>query len=71
MGSEFTNQWWDHVFNKAAAKVAVICDGDEVKVTSEELTEVGKTELKQKTLYGNFVKVGEWSLTACLTTCAL
>ncbi|XP_067939003.1 G patch domain-containing protein 4-like [Watersipora subatra] len=56
MSKDFTNQWWDHVFNKAAAKVSVSTDGNEVKVKSADLTDENKVKLKQKALYGKFVK---------------
>lgn len=58
MSEQFTNQWWDHVFNKAAAKVMVECDGKDTIVRSEkDLNEEKKSQLKRKMLYGNFVKV--------------
>jgi len=54
---QFTNQWWDHVFNKAAAKIKIRADGSEVKVESGELSEKKKRKLKHKVLYSNFIQV--------------
>lgn len=57
ISKNFTNQWWDHVFNKAAAKLSVETDEEGVKVTSNsDLSEKQKEKLKRKVLYGNFVK---------------
>jgi len=69
--AEFEFQWWDHVFNKAAATVVVEEGGDgEVKVdfnsSKDELStkkirrkaeKKMRAEVKAK-LYGNFVKSG-------------
>ena len=58
VSKEFTNQWWDHVFNKAAAKINVDTSENGVNVTSEkELSSEKKEQLKRKVLYGNFIKV--------------
>lgn len=60
ISKNFTNQWWDHVFNKAAAKLSVETDEEGVKVTSNsDLSEKQKEKLKRKVLYGNFVKVSK------------
>lgn len=60
---EFTFQWWDHVFNKAADNLSVTKNekGDielkqkEVLVVSKSRPEAARAAMKEK-LYGSFVK---------------
>ncbi|NXG67735.1 GPTC4 protein, partial [Hemiprocne comata] len=60
----FSFHWWDHVFNKAAANIAVEAgqDGISMKTVSEQGVRVSnKKPLKAgspgRMLYGRFVKV--------------
>lgn len=58
LADQFSDQWWSHVFNKAAAKISVQSRNGSVQVTSEQLlSEDKKAKLKEKILYGNFIKV--------------
>lgn len=57
---QFTNQWWNYAFDKAAAKISVSAGDDGVSVKCEELTNKKKEKLKEKVLYGNFIKVSAW-----------
>ncbi|KAK6178552.1 hypothetical protein SNE40_013318 [Patella caerulea] len=52
-GKEFTKNWWDHVFNKAASSITVDNTEDGVNVKTLVIEE--KQE-KKPVLYGNFVK---------------
>ncbi|XP_071435689.1 G patch domain-containing protein 4 [Pithys albifrons albifrons] len=66
----FTFHWWDHVFNKAAANIAVEArqDGISVKALSEQGGRISnkkprKASSTRDLLYGRFVKAA--TLTAC------
>uniref|UniRef100_A0A8C3U3Z2 G patch domain-containing protein 4 n=1 Tax=Catharus ustulatus TaxID=91951 RepID=A0A8C3U3Z2_CATUS len=66
----FTFHWWDHVFNKAAANIAVEAgqDGISVKALSEQGGRISNKKPRKagssgSLLYGRFVKV-TWSLGA-------
>ncbi|NXM34549.1 GPTC4 protein, partial [Oxyruncus cristatus] len=66
----FTFHWWDHVFNKAAANIAVEAgqDGISVKALSEQGGGISnkkprKAGCTRDLLYGHFVKSA--TLTAC------
>ncbi|KAJ7416555.1 Ubiquilin-4 [Willisornis vidua] len=66
----FTFHWWDHVFNKAAANIAVEAgqDGISVKALSEQGGRISnkkprKASSTRDLLYGRFVKSA--TLTAC------
>ncbi|NWX57753.1 GPTC4 protein, partial [Promerops cafer] len=66
----FTFHWWDHVFNKAAANIAVEAgqDGISVKALSEQGGRISNRKPRQagasgSLLYGRFVKSA--TLTAC------
>ncbi|NXB75571.1 GPTC4 protein, partial [Donacobius atricapilla] len=66
----FTFHWWDHVFNKAAANIAVEAgqDGVSVKALSEREGRISnkkprKAGNSESLLYGRFVKSA--TLTAC------
>ncbi|NXQ51668.1 GPTC4 protein, partial [Anthoscopus minutus] len=66
----FTFHWWDHVFNKAAANIAVEAgqDGISVKALSEQGGRISNKKLHKagnrgSLLYGHFVKSA--TLTAC------
>ncbi|NXD87265.1 GPTC4 protein, partial [Halcyon senegalensis] len=60
----FSFHWWDHVFNKAAANIAVEAgrDGISVKTLSEQSTQLSTKKPRRAgraagpTLYGRFVK---------------
>lgn len=63
-GEQFTFHWWDHVFNKASASLAVESDQNEVVVKKMEEEEDGmisnkkprKAMMNKSMLYGCFVK---------------
>ncbi|NWZ86527.1 GPTC4 protein, partial [Poecile atricapillus] len=66
----FTFHWWDHVFNKAAANIAVEAgqDGISVKAVSEQGGRISNKKPRKagnsgSLLYGHFVKSA--TLTAC------
>ncbi|NXY26098.1 GPTC4 protein, partial [Atrichornis clamosus] len=66
----FTFHWWDHVFNKAAANIAVEAgqDGISVKALSEQEVSISNKKPRKASksgslLYGHFVKSA--TLTAC------
>ncbi|NWV63164.1 GPTC4 protein, partial [Malurus elegans] len=66
----FTFHWWDHVFNKAAANIAVEAgqDGISVKAVSEQGGGISNKKPRKagksgSLLYGRFVKSA--TLTAC------
>ncbi|NXA10286.1 GPTC4 protein, partial [Sapayoa aenigma] len=66
----FTFHWWDHVFNKAAANIAVEAgqDGISVKALSEQGGRISNKKPRKASssgslLYGRFVKSA--TLTAC------
>ncbi|NXM78516.1 GPTC4 protein, partial [Serilophus lunatus] len=66
----FTFHWWDHVFNKAAANIAVEAgqDGISVKALSEQEGRISNKKPRKASsagslLYGRFVKSA--TLTAC------
>ncbi|NWX36198.1 GPTC4 protein, partial [Notiomystis cincta] len=66
----FTFHWWDHVFNKAAANIAVEAgqDGISVKALSEHGGRISNKKPRKagssgNLLYGRFVKSA--TLTAC------
>ncbi|NWS92126.1 GPTC4 protein, partial [Toxostoma redivivum] len=66
----FTFHWWDHVFNKAAANIAVEAgqDGISVKALSEQGGGINNKKPRKagsggSLLYGRFVKSA--TLTAC------
>ncbi|NWZ68613.1 GPTC4 protein, partial [Acrocephalus arundinaceus] len=66
----FTFHWWDHVFNKAAANIAVEAgqDGISVKALSEQGGRISNKKPRKagnsgSLLYGRFVKSA--TLTAC------
>ncbi|NXC28791.1 GPTC4 protein, partial [Campylorhamphus procurvoides] len=66
----FTFHWWDHVFNKAAANIAVEAgqDGISVKALSEPGGRISSKKPRKASrtgalLYGRFVKSA--TLTAC------
>ncbi|XP_041320862.1 G patch domain-containing protein 4 [Pyrgilauda ruficollis] len=66
----FTFHWWDHVFNKAAANIAVEAgqDGISVKALSEQAGSISNKKPRKagssgSLLYGRFVKSA--TLTAC------
>ncbi|XP_062454096.1 G patch domain-containing protein 4 [Rhea pennata] len=67
---QFSFHWWDHVFNKSAANIAVETgqDGVSVKTLSEQDAEISNKKPRKACkadgmLYGRFVKAA--TLTAC------
>ncbi|KAL8559976.1 hypothetical protein ACOMHN_041447 [Nucella lapillus] len=53
---EFTDHWWDHLYNKAAAGLIVEENEEGVVLKKKKVTQKERAETAKKTLYSNFVK---------------
>lgn len=57
---EWSNQWWDHCFNKATANIKIEATNDRIEIKKATMPEAAKKE--RSLLYGAFVKSGYFFL---------